>query len=328
MKTLRRSRRGAATVELAVLMIVLIPTIMYTMFLEDLLFYKFDLAETVMSTPWDFTNHDYRKNDGSAIAGAVRQASMQTFWDHTSAWNSYKDPNYDAKETVHHQAYGAHQCWLAQGGQEIECSFTDTVGISIQPTFNWKNHGGLATCNAILGVQNYFIVNEFFMAFGQGRITSDGRVAGGGNPSMKHHTEGQGAIHDTAKNDPYLYPKLQFGVVHDSWALYKMDDISPNMGFSASEFATWVAIPYGLRSGSLSDANKFADDAISKDILSNLVKVDAVTGDTLLTPPLAYKNENTRTFNSHTASAWSDSRQQNTYNGRQPKYMGMQDSSW
>ena len=119
MRNSTRSRRGGATVELAVLMIVLIPSILYTMYLEDLLFYKFDLEETVVSTPWDFSNHDYRKKKGNEITGSVRQAAMQTFWDHTSAWNSYENPNYDAKETIHHQSMAAHQCWLAQGGQEI-----------------------------------------------------------------------------------------------------------------------------------------------------------------------------------------------------------------
>ena len=82
-KRLRKKQRGTATVEMAVLMIVLIPTILYTMYLEDLLFFKFDLEETVTSTPWDFSTHDYRKNGADDIAGTVRQAAMQTYWDHT-----------------------------------------------------------------------------------------------------------------------------------------------------------------------------------------------------------------------------------------------------
>lgn len=324
MKPLRRSsKRGTATVELAVLMIVLIPTILYTMYLEDLLIFKFDLEETVTSTPWDFANADYRKNDTDAITGTVRQSAMQTFWDHTSAWNSYEDPNYDAKETIHHQDMAAHQCWLAQGGQEIQCEVDKMTGMLIEPTFNFKNKGGLAHCNAILGVQNYFLPNKFFEWWGKVSITGDG------NQKMKRHTAGQGEIHNEARNDPYLYPKLTFGVVHDTWALYKTDEIDPTMhpAEQMTEFVSWVRIPYGLRAGKLSDANKFADDAIDKEILGDQVKIDGI-GDTLLTPPVAWKPDAQREFSNHYTSAWTDSRHQSTYNALENKYMGLPETTW
>lgn len=323
MRNSTRSRRGGATVELAVLMIVLIPSILYTMYLEDLLFYKFDLEETVVSTPWDYANYDYRKKDGDAISGSVRQAAMQTFWDHTSAWNSYENPNYDAKETIHHQASAAHQCWLAQGGQEIACSFESNVGLAVEPTYIWKNSGGLASCNAILGVQNYFLPNKFFQWWGKVSITGDGKQV------MKRHTTGNSEIHAEAKQDPYLYPKMTFGVVHDTWALYKTDDIDPTThpADQLSEFASWVRIPYGLRAGKLSDANKFADDAIDKEILDSQVKIDGV-GDTLITPPVAWKAAPEREFYDHHTSAWTDQRHQNTYNKQEDKYMGLPDSTW
>jgi hypothetical protein len=321
-KRFHRSRRGAATVELSLLMIVLIPSILYTMYLEDLLYYKFDLEETIVSSPWDFSTHDYRKN-GSGVAGTVQQAAMQTFWDHTSAWNSYDDPNYDAKETVHHEAMAAHQCWLAQGGREIQCSMDKMVGITIEPTFGFKNQGGLASCNAVLGVQNYFLPEQFFHWWGKVSITGDGQQ------KMKRHTTGQSQIHAEAKNDPYLYPEMHFGVMADTWALYKTDDINPlaHPADQMSEFSSWVRIPYGLRAGKLSDANQFADDAIQRKILSQTVKVDGL-GDTLLTPPLAWKKNYDREFGGHTASGWSDPAHQQTYNGLQDQYMGMPTNSW
>lgn len=304
-------------------MIVLIPTILYTMYLEDLLFYKFDLEETVVSSPWDFANQDFRKNDTDSITGTVQQSAMQTFWDHTSAWNSYEDPDYDAKKTVHHEAMAAHQCWLAEGGHEIECGVQKTVGLLIEPTYGMKNRGGLASCNAILGVQNYFLPNKFFEWWGKVGVTGDG------NQEMKRHTTGQDQIHAAAKNDPYLYPKMTFGVLHDTWALYKMDTIDPTMhpADQASEFASWVRIPYGLRAGKLSDANQFADDAIDAEILGSQVKIDGV-GDTLLTPPVAWKKAKERRFSNHYTSAWSDQRHQNTANALQPHYMGVAENTW
>ncbi len=319
----QRAKRGTATVEMAVLMIVLIPTILYTMYLEDLLFFQFDLQETVTSTPWDFSNHDYRKKSGSDISGAVQQASMQTFWDHTSAWNSYEDANYDAKETVHHQDMAAHECWLAQGGQEIKCTFDSTTGMLVQPTYNFMNSGGLGWCDAVLGVQNYFLPNKFFEWWGKVGVTGDG------NQKMKRHTAGQSEIHNEAKQDPYLYPKMQFGVVHDTWALYKTPEIDPLMHPAnlTEEFTKWVAIPYGLRMGKLSDAKQFLSDAADKEILSSALGVD-VTGDMLETPPLAYKDDHQREFGNHYTSAWSDSRHQQTYNTLQNFYMGVPETSW
>lgn len=341
MKTVRRSNRGGATVELAVLMIVLIPTIMYTMYLEDLLYFKFDLEETVVSSAWDYSSADFRKYKAPAVTGRVVEAASQTFWDHTSAWNSYGDPNYDAKETVHHQEMTAHQCWLAKGGDEIKCSVSAIVGMSIEPVFNFKNHGGLASCEAILGVQNYFLPNQFFEWFGKVSISGKASAGSGGgtsdsskdsNQERKRQTTGQGAIHETAKGDTYLYPKMKFGVVHDSWALYKTDNIDPDVDqllqpATGSEFSRWVAIPYGLRSGKLSEANKFADDAIDKEILSSGVKTDGI-GDRLSSLPLAYDKGAQRLINGHHTSAWTDARHSGTNQTQVDKYMALPESTW
>ena len=94
-----------------------------------------------------------------------------------------------------------------------------------------------------------------------------------------------------------------------------------------TEFSSWVRIPYGLRAQKLKDANQFAQDAIDKEILGSQVKIDGM-GDTLLTPPLAYKADHERKFSDHWASAWSDQRQQDTYAKLENKYMGLPDTSW
>ena len=343
MKTLTRNRRGAATVELAVLMIVLVPSIMYTMFLEDLLFYKFDLEEAVTSTPWDATNMDYRKDSTGDIVGTwsspgeqpkstgVVGAGRKTYADHSSAWNTYEDWHTDGDNQKHHQAVAAHQCWLAEGGQQIECEMEKSTGLLVEPTFIWKNKGGLLSCNAILGVQNYFLPQQFFQWWG--KVSIDG----GGKQKLKRHTTGAdptktidvNEIHGQAKSDPYVYPKLTFGVLHDTWALYKTDDIDPTTHplDQLTEFSSWVRIPYGLRAQKLQDANKFADDAIDKEILGSQVKIDGI-GDTLLTPPLAWKADPKREFSNHWSSAWSDQRHQDTQSKLEDKYMGLPDNTW
>lgn len=317
--------RGGAAVETAVLMIVLVPLIMYTLFLEDLLYYKFDLQETVTSTPWDYADLDHRE-DNKSIAdqrALAQRASMQTFWDHTSAWNTYSDPNHDAKEKDHHQALAAHQCWLAQGGKEIECGTESSVGLLVAGEFIALNNGGKVRCEAILGVQNYFLPQQLFQWWAKAAMTSQKRWVG---------ESGDGAIHDNAQQDSYLYPKLEFSVVTDPWALNSMDSeglLNPiahpaNVGH---KFTSWVAIPYGLRAQYLTKANDFAQQAQSDGLLGPQAIVDG-TGDTLLTPPVAWKSDANREFSNHYASGWSDNRHQQTQQSMQDAYLGQPDSKW
>lgn len=325
MSTRFRKPRGGAAVETAVAMIVLVPLIMYTLFLEDLLFYKFDLQETVTSTPWDYADLDYREDKTSIDdqRSTARTAAMQTFWDHTSAWNTYSDPNHDAKDTDHHQALAAHECWLAQGGQEIECSNSSSVGITVAGEFIALNKGGKVSCNAILGVQNYFLPQQLFQWWAKAAMTKQKRWVG---------ESADGAIHDNAKQDPYLYPKLEFSVLTDSWALNSMDNESllnpdahpANLGH---KFTKWVAIPYGLRQGQLQKAKDFASQAQNDELLGSMATIDG-TGDMLDTPPVAWKADAKREFHDHTTSGWSDSRHSGTQGSMQDKYLGQADSKW
>lgn len=317
MKTMTRRQRGSATVELALLMIVIIPTLLYTFYLEDLLFYKFDLEETVVSTPWDGAIVNYR---GGGDTGSIVTAAMQTFWDHTSAWNTYNDARFDGRETVHHQAMTAHQCWLAKGGQEVQCGFDKSVGISVEPTFNFMNQGGMLSCDAILGVQNYFLPEKFFSWWGKNDLADQSK--------MKMHTNDNAGIHAAARQDPYLYPKMYFGVVFDSWALNKTDDISPN-DLPFNDFSKWVNIEYSFsgRRGKREDAKQFLQDAVDKEILGSALGMD-LSGDMIDTPPIAFNNNGDRKFSKHHASGWNDSRHEQTYNSMQNKYFGVPENKW
>lgn len=339
----RKHPRGGAAVETAILMIVLVPTILYTLFLEDLLNFKLEQEETVVSTPWDFASHDYREKSTGDITGTVVRASMQTYWDHTSAHNSYTDPNFDAKNTVHHQALTAHQCWLAKGGKEVECGVSSTVGVTqIDGTFIMMNRGGLASCTAVLGVQNYFIPMSLFGGkFSGGNGGGGGKKAtGGGNEvSMTggklreekfNEKSGDSAIHGNAKQDPYVFPEGRFGVVHDPWALNRMENVYNPLVHPANRvgrFTRWMNIPYGRARSYLDDATKFADDAIDKEFLTSQVKEDGV-GDDLTTPPVAWKGDPARKYGSHWASGYSDDRHENTQGKLKDAYMGVEETKW
>ncbi|NTX57583.1 hypothetical protein HR086_40425, partial [Myxococcus sp. CA039A] len=60
MRTSRhRAARGAAAVETALCMLVIIPVFMYALFLDDLLRHTLDSQETALSTVWDYAVQDY-----------------------------------------------------------------------------------------------------------------------------------------------------------------------------------------------------------------------------------------------------------------------------
>lgn len=322
--------------ELAILMIVLIPTILYTMYLEDLLYYQFDLQETVVSSAWDPAHYDYRLRTSDFVSKEVTSAAKQTYEDHSSAWNSYENPDYDSSP-IHHQAMTAHQCWEALGGQRVQCEINEQVGLVVDSRFAQRNHGGLASCSAILGVQNYFLPESFLGWFGKVGITGDGKQ------SIKRHTAGQSEIHSEAANDPFLYPKMTFGVVHDPWALYwthpdkakrAHQDINPDNHPAeiGTEFSEWVQIPYHAHNDLIFEAKMFADEAINAEILSDRVRKDGKKGDLLSTPAMAWKKDPERLFKKdHTASAWTDGRQQQTYQRRREGsngYMGVKVGTW
>lgn len=331
MRRKMKMRRGAAAVETAVLMIVLVPLIMYTLFLEDLLFYKLDLAEAVLATPWDLTGLDYRKDKATTSVSdqveAVQHVARLTFADHSSAHNTYSDETRDTEGEDHHQALGAHQCWMAKGGEQVTCSMDQGVGLGpsgVASEFRLLNSGGQGSCYAILGVQNYFLPQHFMQWFAKQAMTKEERWT-------------DSAIHENAKNDSYVYPKLEYSVLTDGWALDSMDDeadLNPQQHPRnlRHKFTHWVAVPYGsyaggLGAGGVGKANEFADGAKDEGFLNGAAKVDGI-GDTLLTPPVAWKSDPQREFGGHYASGWSDSRHSGTQGSMENHYLGQAESKW
>ncbi len=179
MKT-RNAPRGAAAVEMAITMVVLIPLIFYALFLQDFVYYRLNGQETLVAAAFDHVTPDYMRQ-----APDVGGMNRLKFCDHTAAYDSYErdfecegggggssggsgGPGTSTTGSSgglgHHHAVGAHQCWIG-GGQEIDCPVSKGVEISMLPrtrpfmTFfatDW-NRGGIATCSAQLKVTNYVI---------------------------------------------------------------------------------------------------------------------------------------------------------------------------
>ncbi len=215
MRRPRRTARGQAVVELAVSMLVIVPTFMYIFFLDDALRAKLDMIEAVITAPWEYA----RVNFEEGAAGSATRSAVRLGWcDHTTAYNSY-DRGYDCAESVHHVAHAAHQCWMTQGGKQVTCE-VKPAEYKLQGTLtassahdSWTK-GGSVRCSARLGVINYFLPQKLFTEFTDEEITD----------AEKRHGDVHGN-YGLATASHILLEEQSAGLVVDTWALGKMERI-------------------------------------------------------------------------------------------------------
>jgi hypothetical protein len=237
-------QRGQATVELAILMIVLVPVFLYVLFLEDLLRHRLMAQAAVVTTPWDFhgisyeafdrnTQVDTRLLDKATVTAGRTQTvgghtgrapglfARLTWCDHTAAYNSY-DPNFECNDSGHHVALSAHACWDTELAQEVGCGIDSSTGANytdpaqmITPFMGVAHKGGEIFCSARVGVLNYFLPQKVFSQFSQVDTTRTTKLSG----DVHGH---RGA----AASSVYALTMQRFSVLHDPWAQTTVQNVS------------------------------------------------------------------------------------------------------
>ncbi len=221
--------RGAASVEAALSMLLIIPVFMYALFLDDLLRYAGDLQEAVTSTPWDFIGQDYTRHGtrgmeeapGTAPPGGKTRVQRQArlmFCDHESSGDSY-DQGQDCGAQDHHEgkALSGHICWLNSGAQQVTCNpVRQEVGLLEDSRFQkyqaeFSKEGGLYECHAQSIVENYLLPKRFLQEFSQVELTKKNWKSEG----TDYHANATRGDDATA----YYLEKQHFSLVTDSWAL-------------------------------------------------------------------------------------------------------------
>lgn len=362
MQTRMKRTRGAAAVETAIMMVFLVPTFMYVLFLQDLLWYKLEQEETVVSTPWDYTALDWTRfnmpsattpsdnNDDEAEQPAdnspaykpdrnetesapqekavdepVAHQSRRTYCDHTSAYDSM-DPTYECG-TAHHTNYTAHQCWLTgrdhgstQKGQQVTCWRADDSAVALSAVaIGGFNKGGLVYCQARLGVVNYFLPNKFFSFWSRADVTSlkTYEKQQNGTITQTTHTDSQSAEDGQA----IVFIPQTAGMLQDTWALNWPKAVNPSDSATDSAFGSRMNAYYTVTQLAGAQAMALGAQLVSDKLLGPAALVDGL-GDTVLTPPLAWKEDADRKFDDFGTSGWNDQRQQDAYNNRQNSYFG------
>jgi predicted lactoylglutathione lyase len=247
LSTRNRTRRGAAAVEMVVSLFVILPLAFYMVFLQDLILYKLNQQEGVLSAAWDFQVASYQETEShekmKKVVQRVSQNHRRTFFDHTSAYNSYNS-NWDAKNTGtpgddgargHHVAQGAHECWVSGGAQLPTCYLDRTFGRnglgSLGSSFyDAHNRGGAVMCDGQLGVFNKFLPQKLFQQFTNADLMKKTKFADSSNQIEVEHdkdidTEDYRGAEPGAKeakiasDEQFMFPFETHSIMVDTWAL-------------------------------------------------------------------------------------------------------------
>lgn len=220
-----KGQRGQAMVETVVALIVLIPIFLYALFLDDLLRHYLDQQEAVNSTVWDLTTMDYHKGKTKTFGTKAGEFAELMFCDHTSAYSSWtRNDCEDSGSDGHHQALGAHVCWMVNGGKLPRCKLINKTfgqGYSHNTVSGFGSAfttGGQYECSGRLGVSNYLIPQDLFSQFSQ--------VDAIGKKKMKQAGTVYSDMEGTA--EAFVFPMSRFRILTDTWAMNETPDVDRN----------------------------------------------------------------------------------------------------
>jgi hypothetical protein len=227
--------RGAASVEMAICMLVIVPVFLYALFLDDLLRYSLDVQEATVSTVWDYTVQDYAA-EGKFSPATVQHHARLMFCDHESGKGRYnergQDGTYkDCEEEDHHQgtAVTAHVCWLNDQGKakQVTCEGPDGSVGSVEAGKLYTsyassfNQGGLVHCSARAVVENYLLPKHFLPQFSDDKEVVD---------LSKKMWKG-GSYHQNSRDgddgNAYFTQEQHMSILVDTWALTKPATVRP-----------------------------------------------------------------------------------------------------
>ncbi len=314
--------------ELAILMLVLVPVFMYTLFLNDLLRHQLMGQAAVVSTPWDWHALNYERFDRSRnVDPAIAKAQVQnrqsqaagprtgnspavyarlTWCDHTAAYNSY-DPNFDCNDSGHHKALAAHACWDTQLAQEVSCGvdaetgagYTDLLGM-INGLKGSTHKGGEIYCSARVGVLNYFLPQKLFGQFSSVDTTRAKKLSGD-----VHGHRGESSA------NTYPLTMDTFSVLHDPWAMATVENVNPdgrNLLQRRVNSIYWTTMGQVAYAASL----LYLGRAIQAQLIGPqaLIPADTLMSDNLMEANVAFRttNGNAAAFriDNHYPSPWLD----------------------
>lgn len=218
----RNFERGAAMVELAVLMLVFVPLVMLPMYFQDAMRYKLAVQEAVYSAAWDMAYANYQEDSEGTITGEAENDNHDLYADLRS------DIERDASDE-----------WI--GGpwakfkwrQQIDCQIDTSLASSVSASSMWlalallNSTGGKAYCKGSIDVRNDYVPKVFMQEFAEKDLFEQD------NDPFEF---GEGSDHD-----------FRFGLLVDPWCI---QEEGRSLGFLGYMYFTLSSIPmdgYALR---------------------------------------------------------------------------------
>ncbi|HEY3447299.1 MAG TPA: hypothetical protein VGK67_13090 [Myxococcales bacterium] len=234
-----KREEGGAAVEFAVLIFVLGPLWMFTMFASDAVQHLMDVQEAVITTTWDLSQMQYGGKDDPDVDGAVAMSRLQ-FADHDSSFiNEASISGGKFSGDAHHVNAFAHTCWCNGGGDgtcdsasqtdhtdrsrshQVYCRKTDKDPyLATTMTFHSQfNKGAVYECAAKGWLFNFALPDKFVGGIpGNERIPLFSKRKRSGGTA---HVEGDsGATAD-------LLLREHAAILTDPWAITELKDIAP-----------------------------------------------------------------------------------------------------
>ncbi len=191
-----RSRRGAAMVEFAVLMLAFVPLILLPMYFADAMRFQLDAQEAVASTVWDFAFADY-SSDQSAVnmTPSFTGANQEIY---ANLWPANKKPK--AEKAGPWCDFAWTQELNCQVAKDFGSGAYTTLLINLAQAFHDEyTKGGLVTCTGRIAVENHYIPRQFAQDFANQELFPQG-------------------------TDALELPEERFAILVDTWAIHDPAD--------------------------------------------------------------------------------------------------------
>ncbi|MGC4122865.1 MAG: hypothetical protein QM765_51520 [Myxococcales bacterium] len=232
-----KREEGGAAAEFAVLIFVLGPLWMFTMFASDAVQHLMDVQEAVITTTWDLSQVQYGGIDDPDIDGAVKMSRLQ-FADHDSSFlNEQKIQGGKFSGDAHHVNAFAHTCWCNNNGEgcdngmtehedrssshQVYCRKTDKDPYVLSTmTFHEKfNKGAVYECSAKGWLFNFALPEKFV-----GGIPGNERI-----PlfSKRKQTGDSAHVSGSSASTADLLLREHAAILTDPWAITELKDLDP-----------------------------------------------------------------------------------------------------
>lgn len=222
----RSGERGAAITETVIMMLVLIPLILYSIFTSDLVANKLDVQEMVTSSVWDYSFRNFEKEAHANIISEVWQQNRKLWCDNSVLFNDDPD-GADCTNPPRQEGFMAKMVY--EGDKQIKCDRmsggkdvgADGYNLAIQQFHSDYTTGGGFQCEATGTVYNFWVPEKFEQNFENNDLSK-----------FKNH-KGEDIRSIGGGSGPKIEMNEKFTIFVDSWALsntreVKRDDSGPN----------------------------------------------------------------------------------------------------